>query len=212
VVGLKPTYGSIATRGVAPLAPSQDTVGLIAETVDACVRAYACLAEATATSAPAHAGLRVGRDATTYAGVAPDVAVAIRDLLDELHAGVRLVPLDPLPFELAAAASALVIFHEAPRVWAQELIGRRKDSPCTRAQPCASVRDRRRGAGIEPRSACGQQFGDACTRNSMPASWTPSSRRPSGSRRRSWRPAESRWPGGHNLAKHRSRGSRLWPR
>lgn len=54
-VGLKPSYGSIPTEGVTPLAPSFDTVGIIARSVETAGRAFAAMSpgfDAGAAKAP----------------------------------------------------------------------------------------------------------------------------------------------------------------
>ncbi|RKP53272.1 amidase [Pararobbsia silviterrae] len=43
VVGLKPTFGSVDTRGMVPLSPSQDTVGVMARRADDCARVLAVI-------------------------------------------------------------------------------------------------------------------------------------------------------------------------
>lgn len=43
IVGFKPTYGLLPTTGVLPFAPSLDTVGLLADSVDTCVGVWRAL-------------------------------------------------------------------------------------------------------------------------------------------------------------------------
>ena len=44
VVGFKPSFGSVPTAGVTPLAPSFDTIGIIADTVELCERVFRVIA------------------------------------------------------------------------------------------------------------------------------------------------------------------------
>ena len=46
VVGLKPTYGALSTKGVTPLAPSFDTVGIIARSVEIACKAFLSMIDA----------------------------------------------------------------------------------------------------------------------------------------------------------------------
>jgi len=99
VVGLKPTYGRVSVRGVMPLSPSLDHVGVIARTVaDAGIlfRAIADIEDAD-TRAPQTGPLRLGivrspffddLDAEVGAGVEQAVA-----LLAGMTAGVSEIPL-----------------------------------------------------------------------------------------------------------------------
>jgi len=48
VVGYKPSYGVLSTSGVTPLAPSFDTVGIIAATVEIATKCFQAIAPATA--------------------------------------------------------------------------------------------------------------------------------------------------------------------
>ena len=46
VVGLKPTYGALSTKGVTPLAPTFDTVGIIARSVEIACKAFSSMVDA----------------------------------------------------------------------------------------------------------------------------------------------------------------------
>jgi len=112
VVGLKPTYGRVSVRGVMPLSPSLDHVGVIARTVaDAGIlfRAIADIEDAD-TRAPQTGPLRLGivrspffddLDAEVGAGVEQAVA-----LLAGMTAGVSEIP-------LAVRADATLLSAEA---------------------------------------------------------------------------------------------------
>ena len=95
VVGFKPAYGAVPTRGVFPLAPSFDTVGVMARTV-----ADAALVDAVLTGRPQPAprltGVRVGVLAIT--GIEDDL-VRLGALVEE----AELPELDP---DLMAAFGA----------------------------------------------------------------------------------------------------------
>ncbi len=77
VVGLKPALGTVAVDGVHPLAPSFDTVGPMARTMEDCALAHAILT-GTAVPEPRLAGLRVGV-LTRPPDVAPPAGEPARD-------------------------------------------------------------------------------------------------------------------------------------
>jgi amidase len=99
VVGFKPTYGRIPANGVAPMAPSFDTVGVIAESVATAAR----VASVLLASPLAHdlgARVRVGWARSAYASrFAPEV-LALLDAyvaaLDPARFALHSITLDPL--------------------------------------------------------------------------------------------------------------------
>jgi aspartyl-tRNA(Asn)/glutamyl-tRNA(Gln) amidotransferase subunit A len=107
VVGFKPAYGAIPTRGVFPLAPSFDTVGGMARTV-----AEAALVDAVLTgrlAPPPHlAGLRVGVLAIT--GMEDDL-VRLGAVVEE----AELPELDPDLMAAFAAECAITHMSWFPR-------------------------------------------------------------------------------------------------
>lgn len=141
VVGLKPTLGRVSRHGMAPLAPSQDVVGVIAPDANGCARLLAVLpddgvgdrerawwagwgARPGGVSDGAHrrgelAGVRVGIARAALArGASRGVARAVADaaaLLARAGATVEEVPLEGL--RAAAAASAVIVFAEAADAW-----------------------------------------------------------------------------------------------
>lgn len=113
VVGLKPGRGLVSTRGVHDLAPSLDTVGMLARSVEAAARALAAMSgpdAGFATRGPLDAdhalstsveGWRVAvLPLSAIEGVHPDVARLYTAALEKLQAlGVRLEEaLLPRPF------------------------------------------------------------------------------------------------------------------
>jgi aspartyl-tRNA(Asn)/glutamyl-tRNA(Gln) amidotransferase subunit A len=96
VVGLKPAYDAISTKGVYPLAPSLDHVGLFATTVEDVRLGYDALA-----GQPAH-GTEPGSN-VTVGWISPgDIAVTdplvdaqVRELLDRSELAVEEAPLFP---------------------------------------------------------------------------------------------------------------------
>ena len=60
LVGLRPTWGSIVTKGVAPLAPSTDTVGTITRGVDDAATMFGILTARAVPEIRTVAGMRVG--------------------------------------------------------------------------------------------------------------------------------------------------------
>jgi Asp-tRNA(Asn)/Glu-tRNA(Gln) amidotransferase A subunit family amidase len=120
VVGFKPSRGALPSAGVAPLAPSQDTVGLIAAQVPALMAIWRVVAggEFQPAAAPAAVARRVGfaRAATATASepVAHAVAQSVRRLA---AAGIEVVEVELPDPKLVRAASLLVILREAADAW-----------------------------------------------------------------------------------------------
>jgi Asp-tRNA(Asn)/Glu-tRNA(Gln) amidotransferase A subunit family amidase len=97
LVGLRPTLGSISTRGVAPLAPSTDTVGPIARCVADAALLFRVLAPDLHAAGPACSTLRVGVVRQLY-GIVPDIARAMDAAISALRdAGVAVADAQPLP-------------------------------------------------------------------------------------------------------------------
>lgn len=113
VVGLKTTFGRISVEGVRPLAPSMDTVGPLARTVDDIVRAMALLEPgfAPADEVPD----AVGR--FRLPGTDPAIEAAIDAALAraELPTVAARLP----GWEEATEAGTTVVFAEAARVHAE---------------------------------------------------------------------------------------------
>lgn len=92
VVGLKPTFGRVSTEGVIPLAPSLDTVGVIARTVEDAAAVLDAVS-AQRRLAKGAAGLRVGvPEAFFFDLIQPEVEPVLRATLRSLEeAGARVV-------------------------------------------------------------------------------------------------------------------------
>jgi Asp-tRNA(Asn)/Glu-tRNA(Gln) amidotransferase A subunit family amidase len=76
VVGFKPSRGVLPTAGVAPLAPTQDTVGLIASRMPSLMAAWGVIAEAARESKQAPFGGVGAFEAAAPARMAPRVGLA----------------------------------------------------------------------------------------------------------------------------------------
>lgn len=109
VVGLKTTFGRISTAGVAPLAPSLDTVGPIAATVAGVVTGMALLEPGFA---PGTAVTAVGR--FRLPGAHPEIEAAVDRLLATAELAVDACEL--AGWEAAAGAGTTILFGEAARV------------------------------------------------------------------------------------------------
>lgn len=125
VVGFKPTRGVLPTAGIAPLAPTQDTVGLIASDMGALIAAWRVLAPPDRQAAASRSGsvdsgaIRVGfARAASAAASEPVAAAADRAALRLAHAGFEVVDVELPDLELVRAASILVVLYEAGRAWA----------------------------------------------------------------------------------------------
>lgn len=111
IVGFKPTYGRVATRGVRPLSPSLDHVGPLARSVDDIRTVQAVLdPDYTATVGDMRERpLRIGHDAAYYADASAEVQQAMQALLQQLQAaGCEIVPVH-LPHPDGPMASQWII-------------------------------------------------------------------------------------------------------
>ena len=116
VAGLKTAVGAIPLDGIAPLARTQDCVGLLGATVADCATGFAVL---TGQDNPAPPRLRVGVVTDRWAGrVSEPVAAAISASREALAAaGVPVVAVS-VPFaDLAPAASYVVMLAESAAHW-----------------------------------------------------------------------------------------------
>jgi aspartyl-tRNA(Asn)/glutamyl-tRNA(Gln) amidotransferase subunit A len=84
IFGLKPTNEVISVRGVLPLAPSLDTIGLLARDLDAMALCFAVLVP----------GARAARASRIIVGIATDGAVVRRAARQLSAAGIRCGPVD----------------------------------------------------------------------------------------------------------------------
>jgi aspartyl-tRNA(Asn)/glutamyl-tRNA(Gln) amidotransferase subunit A len=122
VVGLKPTRGSLPRAGTAPLAWTQDTVGVIAPTVATTAHAWAALTPTVDPLSGPPERWRLGVDAQACALAVPDVAGTVTAVLQQLAGrGVELVEVELPSARLAGSASVLAILVEAAEAWAAEL-------------------------------------------------------------------------------------------
>lgn len=126
VAGFKPAYGAIGTRGVVPLAPSLDHVGVIARDARDCLVVAEVLGGVSGTretARPDHRGPSV-RAAwiTPVTTVDPDVAGAARAVLERANAPVADVSW-PAPRDWRAAGRAFTAIQgrEVSAVHAERL-------------------------------------------------------------------------------------------
>jgi aspartyl-tRNA(Asn)/glutamyl-tRNA(Gln) amidotransferase subunit A len=120
VVGLKPTLGRFDNRGMVPLSPSQDTIGVIARTAEDCALALQGLSTPRAAgvpwntampgSVPTLAGLRVGVCKHEFFDIQNgDGAAVIADALRVLQSLGATLHDQPLPDIDQCDAAATVI-------------------------------------------------------------------------------------------------------
>lgn len=115
VVGVKTAAGSLPLDGVAPLAPTQDTVGVLARGVDDARLALRALGLPSGGGRPGRVGVVVEGWARR---VEPDVAAAVEASARALaDAGVEVAEVRVRHSELAAAASYVTMLAEASRAW-----------------------------------------------------------------------------------------------
>ena len=126
VVGYKPAFGRFPSEGMKPLAPSLDTIGLIARTVDEVARVGAVLA-GEPISAPASSRLtdppRLALCHTPYAAEAEPQAIerldAVANLLARAGARVRELALPGMFAELDGL-HRVIMSHETAQAMAHE--------------------------------------------------------------------------------------------
>jgi aspartyl-tRNA(Asn)/glutamyl-tRNA(Gln) amidotransferase subunit A len=128
VVGLKPTFGSVATDGVYPLAWSLDTVGPLARTVADAALVYDAIADPERPSARSELdhnldGVRIGVPrAHFFERVQPGVAAAVEHGIRCLRAlGTEIVEVSWREAVAARAASFVINRVESVAVHAQGL-------------------------------------------------------------------------------------------
>jgi aspartyl-tRNA(Asn)/glutamyl-tRNA(Gln) amidotransferase subunit A len=112
VTAWKPTCGAVPARGAMPLAPSLDTIGLLARDAAGIVPAARVLAN-LAGPAPVRTGVVIG---DAFAAAHPAVARACQDGIDLIAGGVALQRRDALALiESADAALFTILQGEAAR-------------------------------------------------------------------------------------------------
>jgi aspartyl-tRNA(Asn)/glutamyl-tRNA(Gln) amidotransferase subunit A len=116
VIGTKTAVGATSMNGIAPMAPTQDTVGVLTSNVDDCRAALATLGVARWETPYVR---RVGRIVNRWAHrVEPEIAASVADAAEHLKAtGVEVVDVEVQHSELAPAASYVIMLAEAARHW-----------------------------------------------------------------------------------------------
>jgi len=118
VAGLRPTHGISAMRGITPLAPSLDTVGVLASTAEDCVLAHELLARPGAPAPDGLNGQRVGVLIGWQERVTPAVVTAIDDTCSALREhGVHVVDLELPQSRLAPSIAYVLMLIESARQW-----------------------------------------------------------------------------------------------
>ncbi|MDT5009021.1 MAG: aspartyl-tRNA(Asn)/glutamyl-tRNA(Gln) amidotransferase subunit, partial [Mycobacterium sp.] len=150
VVGLKPTYGRVSTRGVFPMSASLDSVGPMARSVRDVAIMLGVIAGPGGPDAAGHpdhsaldepvgdylsglsddlTGVRIGveRDFFFYEPVTEAVRVTVNSAIDELaKRGATIVEIGIPHLELAVAAGMAVLLGDTSE-WHQNLLRQRGD-------------------------------------------------------------------------------------
>jgi Asp-tRNA(Asn)/Glu-tRNA(Gln) amidotransferase A subunit family amidase len=128
VAGLRPTHGVSAMRGIAPLAPSLDTVGALAQTAADCVLAHELMSRPGKAAPDQLDGLRVGVLAGWQGRVSDGVATAMDDACAVLRAhGVQIAELEIAHARLAPSVAYVLMLIESSRLWLSEAERRSTD-------------------------------------------------------------------------------------
>ncbi|MBY9064349.1 amidase [Sphingomonas yunnanensis] len=108
LVGLRPTWGVIPTAGVAPLAPSTDTVGTITRSVNDAETIFGLLAAPTSLLPVPFAGMRVGI-LSQLLGSSAEIDAGIDNAIAALRAaGVEVAVAPDLPNEVLPRGAHIV--------------------------------------------------------------------------------------------------------
>ena len=137
VAGIKPTYGRVSRRGVAPLSFSLDHIGPLCWTVEDCAVSLGILAgfdaadpgsadlpvpDYTAALAGGVAGMTIGYVRSFSDGASDDMAAGIEAALDELsRLGARIVEVELPPMSLFQSAYRAICGAEGFAVHAHDL-------------------------------------------------------------------------------------------
>jgi Asp-tRNA(Asn)/Glu-tRNA(Gln) amidotransferase A subunit family amidase len=118
VAGLRPTHGTAPMDGIAALAPSLDTVGVLARTADDCVFTHELIAGHGAPGPDGLEGLRVGVLGGWQGRVSPGVADAVADSCAVLRAsGVQIIDVHLRGARLAPSIAYVLMLIESARRW-----------------------------------------------------------------------------------------------
>lgn len=125
VVGYKPSFGLIPVEGVAPLAPSFDTIGVLANSIaDARLACEVMAGQPLPGSAPLPERLTIAAVAEAdLAPVDPEVMAMLRDVMHRLETtGHRITPA-VLPRSLAGLQelNGTIVAHEAWRAFRRQV-------------------------------------------------------------------------------------------
>jgi len=123
VVGVKAGHGELPMRGVAPLAPTQDCLGVLAGSVADAALALAALGATTGSPDAGTGRPRVGVVTDAWATrVAEPVAAGLAAVLERLRgAGVEVVDVAVPAAEHAPALSYVTMLDESARRWWPEV-------------------------------------------------------------------------------------------
>ena len=139
LVGFKPSHGLIPLEGVWPLAPSFDTVGLMARDLDALAPAAATLLglEQTKTS---DASLRLGVDRNRLAGCDPAVAAIFERAVEQLRkAGIEICTVLLPDRDAAITAHSILVLAEAREIYARDWLATPQLFPDTAQRALAAA-------------------------------------------------------------------------
>lgn len=116
VTGVKTGVDAISMAGISPMAPTQDTVGVLAATIGDCRVALEAL---HLDQAPAREIRRVGLISDSWARrVEPEVAAAVDRAANDLRAaGIDVVDIPVAHSSLASVAAYVIMLTEAARQW-----------------------------------------------------------------------------------------------
>lgn len=110
LVGFRPAFGVFPMQGIAPLAPSTDTVGPIARTVEDLALVLAAMGQQVHAASPN--GLRIGLIRQLF-GTDPQIGRASDEALRRLAAsGIVAIDVPPLPAELDPSAGDHIVDAE----------------------------------------------------------------------------------------------------
>ena len=121
VAGLRPTHGLASMRGVAPLAPLLDTIGVMALSAGDCVLVHELMSTPGAKAPSNLQGLRVGVLRGWHERVSSAVAVAMENSCEVLREyGVEICELELSLVNVAPSVAYVIMLIESSRRWLAE--------------------------------------------------------------------------------------------
>ncbi len=135
IYGYKPTNGTVSLDGVLPVAPTLDTLGILAPDGVTLAKAFAALGGEASVAPATLEGVVIALPTGLYGVVDISVQEALNRALDAIRAGGgRVVAMEVRGAEALAQAGRIILRHEFARHYGQDIAARPEQvSPEVRA-------------------------------------------------------------------------------